>query len=105
MAPQARRLLVVGLLATACGGSIDAGLYEHRCAADTDCVAVHSGELCQTCGGCPNAAINASALSAYEADARAISDTCPPKLGTSTVACAACLAPTPVCSAGVCALR
>jgi hypothetical protein len=97
-----RRLLVVGFLATACGGSVDARQYEQRCTVDADCVAVHSGELCQTCGGCPNAAINASAKSDYDADVKAISATCPPKLGT--VECAACFAPTPVCTAGVCAL-
>jgi hypothetical protein len=52
-----------------CALGIAATSYDRSCTQDADCVAVFSGDVCNSDCRCPNAAIRASALTRYEADA------------------------------------
>jgi hypothetical protein len=91
-------------LTTACGGTVTASHYTQTCSQDNDCTPIYSGELCQVCGGCANAAINVSDRARYDADVKAISGSCPPRLGPPAL-CSACRAPAGAkCVANTCAL-
>src|SRR5262245_6255891 len=70
--------------------------YNKSCAAATDCVAVHAGEICGGCD-CPNDAINRADLARYNAELKDKEESCskPP------LACP-CAAAMPVCTQGTC---
>jgi hypothetical protein len=76
--------LVTGLLfLMALGGCgpehrIAASEFPRGCSVDSDCAAVYEGMLTCCGGGCPNAAINQTSLSAYEAAASSRTPTCSP---------------------------
>ncbi len=75
-------LAAVACLLVACSSSsshqanIAASDYDQSCQQDDECVAVYEGDVC-ACGGCDNAAINASDSTAYSADRDAAQSTCP----------------------------
>lgn len=74
-------------------GSISASSYDQACKSDSDCVAVYQGSACSACY-CPNAAINAAAVTKYRSDFAALDPT--------TGICSCPVIPTPTCQAGVC---
>lgn len=97
-----RLLLALGaVVLSACNTTIDATRYAQTCAVDADCTVVFSGELCVVCGGCGNAAINVSAKAKFDADAKALHDSCPPRFGPIP-SCAPCQQRAAVCTAGAC---
>jgi hypothetical protein len=58
------------------GNSINAAEFGRSCLAASECVPVYSGTLGCCGSGCPNAAINASSYSLYEADVTASLPAC-----------------------------
>jgi hypothetical protein len=94
---------LAALLLAACNTTIDVAQYDQSCSVAADCVAVYTGALCQVCGGGDTAAINVSAKSKYDADAKALSGGCPPRFGPQP-ACSPREPRTPVCTAGACGL-
>ncbi|MEW6430020.1 MAG: hypothetical protein AB1730_00820 [Myxococcota bacterium] len=81
-------LLSALLLSSACPGStvMDASRYDQSCAQDADCAVVYEGDVCAPCG-CPNAAINAGSLAAWNAEASRARQWCGP---VPAVACGPC---------------
>jgi hypothetical protein len=75
-------------------GTIKASDYDQACTTAADCVAVIDGNLCGSCF-CPNAAINQSALSAYNAGVTAAG-------GPSPSDCFCPALPPVACTNGVC---
>lgn len=99
-------VLIAVLACSACNTALELKDYAQSCSIDADCVAVYVGQVCNTCGGCANAAINQASKAKYDADARAVSANCPPRLGGPVVcAAAACVQPRVVCTAGTCELK
>jgi len=92
---------LASLAVMACDTTLEAKDYSKICAADADCVAVYIGPGCQVCGGCTNDGINVSSKAKYDADAKAVANACGPRLGPQP-ACAPCIQPTAVCTAGTC---
>jgi hypothetical protein len=83
----ARALAVLWLAGASCGDVILASDYDQSCAADSDCVAVIVGELCDCL--CAMAAINKAELTKYEeaASDRACGTFCSPCGAPKAVAC------------------
>jgi hypothetical protein len=82
------------------GGTITASSYDQSCQADTDCVPIFAGTV-TCCGGCPNAAINASDESKYENDLTADH----PNVCNGACPAIACAPVTAICTAGQCTLK
>lgn len=103
-----RSLLVAAALValTACNTTLELKNYSQACSQASDCVAVYVGALCQVCGGCANNAIAVSDKAKYDADAKAISQACPPRFGPQPAcAAAACLQPVVDCVNAQCTLK
>ena len=94
-------IVVASLAVMACDTTLEAKDYSKTCSVDADCVAVYIGPGCQVCGGCANDAINVASKAKYDADAKAVANACPPRLGPQP-ACAPCLEPLAVCTVGSC---
>jgi hypothetical protein len=77
-------------------GSVTASDYDQACTTDADCTPVFQGSMCGPCA-CTNAAINKSALPAYNAGVTAAG-------GPLVNTCLCPGLPSGVCSAGVCTL-
>lgn len=104
--PAAALLLVVACSSTSgssSGTSISAASYGGACAADSDCVAVFSGDVCAGAPClCPNDAILASLQSQYEDDLHAKARACP---SASDVCNESCVLPPVQCVAAMCVMK
>jgi len=98
---RAAFFLGLGLLVTACPGTtvLDASTYDQSCTQASDCVLVVSGDVCAVCT-CPNDAINAGSLSAWNTEKSRAEQWCGPR---PAVACGPCQAMTTSCVSGACA--
>ncbi|MDX2013285.1 MAG: hypothetical protein SFW67_24025 [Myxococcaceae bacterium] len=99
--------LLFVLLVSACGSTvIDAKDYTQACAADSECVVVSDGDLCNPCNpACRPAAINRGDESRFTSDSATLRRSCPPRLGPVGCPAIACAQPEAFCNAGVCATR
>ncbi len=71
--------------------------FNRACEADSDCVAVAGGEVCEGCK-CADAAINVDALDDFNARREGV------ECGVSDLECAACPQPTVACQDNVCVI-
>jgi hypothetical protein len=78
---------------------MDASRYDRTCTQASDCAAVYSGDVCAACT-CPNDAINAGSLPAWEAEAARARKACG---GTPLISCD-CQQTMTACESGACKL-
>lgn len=88
------------LVLSACPGStvMDASRYDQSCTQAADCTVVYSGDVCAVCT-CPNDAIAASSLSAWNTELARAKQWCGP---IPAIACAPCPIVMASCVAGKC---
>jgi len=94
-------LALLALCACGAGTEINTGSYDLRCATDVDCTPVYQGDACAVCG-CPNAAVNTSQVTRYEADLARLRTKCGPM---PAIACGACLPRRGLCTSSRCSSR
>jgi hypothetical protein len=78
---------------------VQASSFDQSCKVDSDCVGVGEGDVCYPCVvGCPNAAINVSAMGQYNS---VVSSKAPSNNGAPTL-CDCPLIVNPCCRDGIC---
>lgn len=98
MVLRMRFALAFAFVFAGCSTDIRTTSYDRKCVSDTDCVAVYSGEVCNTCR-CPNAAVSQKDADRYKKDLESILKAC----GTrAKVDCEPCNPTTGLCLGGTC---